>query len=730
MPLLRKASGGGSLAFDDKECRRALAALADPDNGCQLFGMPCFRHINATVTGVLAENVRVFCEDGNQVYVVLNPVPKNWDKRANAGCVVSRRWLFVDVDPAKPADHKDDSATDGEKFNAEVLGNRIRDDLYSWGWSLPLRIDSGNGNYLLYRVDLPNDKLSRALVKDFLHALAAKYDGDNGHVGKECSNADRLAKLPGTTAAKGPNTPERPHRPCRITQLPESGLPIISAEQIKEATRRLRPEPPPVVVPPAAPKPPAPTGLKAKAGTADTSAYGKKALLDEAKKVAESRAGGRNNQLNRAAFRLGQLIAAGVLTREEVERELTWAAKECGLLDDPGCGERGVSATVASGIEAGLAEPRAVPERNGVHASASAAPPPDAEGYSVTIDGETVLEAPESDLLEYDVEQLSRCGGGRSVTMYTMTTLAAMDLPEPRWVVPGILSEGLNILAGKPKQGKSFMALNLGLTIAAGGNALGDVNTMPGDVLYLSLEDNLRRVQQRARRMVKGLDVELTNRLTIATAWVTQGRGGLRLLETWSARCQQPSLVIIDVWGRFKPPSNAKGNAYDQDYAQLVTLKTFVEARGFHALVLMHCRKMKSDDVLEEISGTMGLSGAADGIVVLNRSRSSNEAKIYVTGRDVAPQELALEFDPETFCWKSLGPSEQVVGGKLQTTIIAFMKSQAGVVLHTKTIADAIQNIPDGIRPVLHRLRDKGVIRQQNNAWVYPGPSEVDAVAF
>ncbi len=139
---------------------------------------------------------------------------------------------------------------------------------------------------------------------------------------------------------------------------------------------------------------------------------------------------------------------------------------------------------------------------------------------------------------------------------------------------------------------------------------------------------------------------------------------------------------------------------------------------------------MKSDDVLEEISGTMGLSGAADGIVVLNRSRSSNEAKIYVTGRDVPPQELALEFDPETFCWKSLGPSEQVVDGKLQTAILAFMRGQAGTVLHTKTVADAIQNTPDGIRKVLHRLRDKGVIRQQGNAWVYPGAAEADAVEF
>jgi RecA-family ATPase len=306
-----------------------------------------------------------------------------------------------------------------------------------------------------------------------------------------------------------------------------------------------------------------------------------------------------------------------------------------------------------------------------------------------------------------------------------MPTLAIMDIPEPKWLVPGILSEGLNILAGKPKIGKSMMALNLALTIAAGGNALGNIRTVPGYVLYLSLEDNMRRVRQRALNMIRGLEVEITSRLTIATAWLNQGKGGLRLIDAWAQRCEQPSLVIIDVWGRFKPPHKIQGGMYEQDYIQMVTLKTFVESLGFHALVLMHCRKMASDDVLEEISGTMGLSGAADGILVLGRSRSSTEAKIYVTGRDVAPQELALEFNTETFCWRSLGSSDAVLHGKLQTKIINYMKTQPGVALQTKTIADAISETPDNIRKTLHRLRERGAIRQQSNAWVYPGQDDV-----
>jgi hypothetical protein len=254
--LTRRATGSGApLAFDGTECRRALAALADPAHAVQLFAMPTFRHFNAPGADLdaLSSWAAAASAAGNQLYLALNPVPRGWDKRANAGCVVSRRWLLVDVDPAKPPDHKDDSATDPEKRDAEMLGDQIRDYLYRLGWHLPLRIDSGNGNYLLYRLDLANDRLSRLLLRNLLHALAGRFDGALGHVGKECSNADRLAKLPGSTAAKGPHTPERPHRPCRIVRLPQH-LPVITGEQIREATAKLLGKPKVTAkVPPASP---------------------------------------------------------------------------------------------------------------------------------------------------------------------------------------------------------------------------------------------------------------------------------------------------------------------------------------------------------------------------------------------------------------------------------------------------------------------------------------------
>jgi hypothetical protein len=353
-------------------------------------------------------------------------------------------------------------------------------------------------------------------------------------------------------------------------------------------------------------------------------------------------------------------------------------------------------------------------------------PPPSTSSNieMASLNNEILYEEKESILWEFDALQLARRGSTSHVVMYTMDHLMGLELPEPEWIVKGILSEGLNILAGKPKQGKSMMALNLALTIAAGGKALGDVQTIPGDVLYLSLEDKFRRVQSRARRMLAGMSLDVNRRLTVATACPKLGRGGLRVVDSWIKRVEHPSLVIVDVWGRFKPPHNAKGNAYEQDYDQLVALKTFVEERSCNALVLLHCRKAKADDVLEEVSGTMGLSGAADGIIVLSRARNSNEAEIFITGRDWEETKLALEFDPVTFCWKSLGPADRVVTGKVQVSILDFMKRQRGTPLFVKTIADGIGSQTETVRTVLRRMAEKNIIRQSGSAWIYPGADE------
>lgn len=306
---------------------------------------------------------------------------------------------------------------------------------------------------------------------------------------------------------------------------------------------------------------------------------------------------------------------------------------------------------------------------------------------------------------------------------HTLPELLAMDLPEPSWAVPGILSEGLTILAGKPKLGKSWLALNLALTITAGARALGRDPLPPGDVLYLSLEDRKRRIQDRARKVLAGLAVEASPRLRIAVEWPRQP-AGLEHIEAWAKGCERPALVIVDMWTLFRPPSLGGRNAYEQDYEHVSALKKLIDELHTSALLVMHCKKAKGADVIDEVSGTLGLAGSTDGTLVLTRARSENEAELFVTGRDIEEKSLALEFSPQAFTWTCSGSAAERTESKLKEAVIAMFKVNVGQILGTGEIAGRVE-LPDDrmhyLRNLLSRMAEQGLIdRTGPGRWRWP----------
>ena len=142
--------------------------------------------------------------------------------------VLSRRWLYVDVDPERPANI---SASDAEHDQAFALARAIYAHLKAQGWPDPVVADSGNGAHLLYRVDLPNDAAATELVEQCLAALAKRHNRDGIKVDTGVANASRIAKVPGTMACKGDDIPERPHRRSRILSVPER-LEVVTVEQL------------------------------------------------------------------------------------------------------------------------------------------------------------------------------------------------------------------------------------------------------------------------------------------------------------------------------------------------------------------------------------------------------------------------------------------------------------------------------------------------------------------
>ncbi len=183
------------------------------------------------------------------IYVTLNPTNRSLLARRSNRIehkskitttdhdIDRRRWLFIDIDPVRPSKV---SSTADELASADELADQIRDALTEQGWTNPIKCMSGNGYYLLYRVDLPNDDDALSLVKGVLTALHERFSNANAEVDTTSSNAARVLKAIGTMARKGDNftpenRPESEHRPHRRSWFETPGtLPQpVTPEQLR-----------------------------------------------------------------------------------------------------------------------------------------------------------------------------------------------------------------------------------------------------------------------------------------------------------------------------------------------------------------------------------------------------------------------------------------------------------------------------------------------------------------
>jgi hypothetical protein len=258
-------------------------------------------------------------------------------------------------------------------------------------------------------------------------------------------------------------------------------------------------------------------------------------------------------------------------------------------------------------------------------------------------------------------------------TSWTAAELLAADLPDPRWAVEGLFPEGLAFMCGAPKLGKSWFALALGIALAAGGWALGKIEVERGEVLYLALEDNARRLQSRLRLLLG--EQAAPDGLHIETAWERFDEGGLERLSGWLDDHPAARLVIVDVWTRVRPFSRDNGNRYQADYEAAASLQAVAIKYGVAILALYHTRKAESSDFVETVQGTFGTAAAADTIVVVKRSRGEADATLFVTGRDVVETELALRFAAETGAWDLLGDAAEYGLGKTRKAILDTLEA-------------------------------------------------------
>lgn len=249
-------------------------------------------------------------------------------------------------------------------------------------------------------------------------------------------------------------------------------------------------------------------------------------------------------------------------------------------------------------------------------------------------------------------------------TTAASSSLEAVSLPElydtsytpATALIDNFLYSGVYILAGPPKTGKSFLMAQLAYHVAAGMEFFNHKVT-PAFVLYLSLEDNLVRLQKRFSRM---FGVEGNANLYLATKADCLNQGLEEQLTDFLQSKPATKLIIIDTLQKIREFSSA-AYSYTSDYHIINLLKEIASRHNICIIVVHHTRKMEAEDKFDMISGTTGLLGAADGAMILQKkSRTDKRAQLNIVGRELPDQEIIIDFSPESCTWQFIRSNQQL----------------------------------------------------------------------
>lgn len=214
-------------------------------------------------------------------------------------------------------------------------------------------------------------------------------------------------------------------------------------------------------------------------------------------------------------------------------------------------------------------------------------------------------------------------------------------------VIEGLLYQGTYLFVGSPKIGKSFFMAQLAYHVSTG-TPFWDYPVKKGTVLYLALEDDYRRLQERMYRM---FGTDSTENLYFSVSSKPLGNGLTDQLSGFIREHPDTTLVIIDTLQKIREV-DSDSYSYAKDYEIINQLKQFSDSWGICLLLVHHTRKQKSSDNFDMISGTNGLLGCADGAFMLYKeTRTSNKATLEISGRDQQDQKIHLIRDEEKLCW-------------------------------------------------------------------------------
>jgi len=289
----------------------------------------------------------------------------------------------------------------------------------------------------------------------------------------------------------------------------------------------------------------------------------------------------------------------------------------------------------------------------------------------------------------------------------TLAQLMEMKFDPIKWAVPNLIPEGLAMLAGRPKSGKSMMALGLALAVSNGGRAFSssDYRCEMGSVFFAALEDSPRRLQSRTAQLMESVGGNAGSLFRWLVDLPRLDQGGLEYIERWADEVFNPRLFVIDLLSKVKSPIKSGSSIYDEEYKIMEGLQKLAINKQIAVLLIHHTRKAPAlGNLMDEISGSTAITGACDTLMLLKRT--GIKGTLYCQGRDIDEVELALEGDLNSRTWTLLGNVQQL-GQSSERQRILDVLAESKDAMSPADIAGLLEVPRNNIRQLLHSMYNR-----------------------
>ncbi|KZF17322.1 hypothetical protein A2J01_25820 [Rhodococcus sp. EPR-134] len=310
-------------------------------------------------------------------------------------------------------------------------------------------------------------------------------------------------------------------------------------------------------------------------------------------------------------------------------------------------------------------------------------------------------------------DQLRRLG------TWNYDSLMGAEFKELNWPIDEFIAEGLTLIAAAPKIGKSYLMLNIVVSMAWGlGEALGNMSAQEGAALIISVDDpSPRRMQNRLNEVTTAMNLSPRDRrhpITIMEKWPYVGEGGGELLDAYLSEHQECRLVVIDTLDQIRVDGKANATPGKADQKVMKELKGIADKHGVAIIVIAHDRKNKdSADFLDAVSGHRKITGGADTVLFLNRVRGKNEVKCSITGRDVLERDEHFQLEFPLWVHEAIDEVGEVVM-TVEDYVLQFLRDHPNGGLAKSIVKEYPELNEAGVRQALTRLKDARRIKQPN----------------